>query len=617
MPPPYNPVHGQFAPVGPQVDLTRVCAFQIKEVHDNFLVCRGYDGDSRQFLNEVRVAKPFTLRAKRIVNGEVVNGEEAPSPNPAYTKGDIIYAAKVRSKFRDNPCQPTGETDDDDFPELEAMKTDEEDAISFVDLNVDGRNAATSYSLVVTVRNDGADDWGQWDIVGVQEPFLEADDGDLDPYTTDNPPPPVHGLVYSGARLDEVVNGRTPCVSAGGNAHLGITQEPIKAGEIGRVCIRGATFVLVQEAPSGTSNYAERAWGHVRKDSGRWTVRNGPAGDMRLLQRIHDDPYEDGTYDDQCLYLADLCDVPNRVVIWNLTGAALPPCSIVSKSSGVPHTHKLGATTSSYNVYTYGLCASCAWEIPENGYGYGYRIQQETPVLASWALDAQQPSVGDYCGVAGGDLKTWKGLPGLRVVLRDWYVGGTPPYRAWMIRDPHSAFYAKAGAAPYTVTQLTATACTGDGTIVFDGTEQAGITYPAVQAPFRIPSYQATGFVHARQVNIQANQIVRCTEPPGNIGGDGFYCGEEVLDDPIGTVKLWIGEAGRIPGGWREYDGLQGRFPVGYLSGDADFGIAGGAGGTRSHAHGAAGNAEVGIAVGATETHLPPYRVVRFIERYQ
>jgi hypothetical protein len=101
------------------------------------------------------------------------------------------------------------------------------------------------------------------------------------------------------------------------------------------------------------------------------------------------------------------------------------------------------------------------------------------------------------------------------------------------------------------------------------------------------------------------------------------------LDDPIGTIKLWHGN--NIPSGWQVCDGtngtvdLRGKFPAGFLSGDADFGTVGGSGGAKTHTHTAhgttAGQSGTGITAltatnnHSTTSHLPPYATIKFIER--
>jgi len=98
--------------------------------------------------------------------------------------------------------------------------------------------------------------------------------------------------------------------------------------------------------------------------------------------------------------------------------------------------------------------------------------------------------------------------------------------------------------------------------------------------------------------------------------GDAGY-----MDDPIGTVKLWVGYTYNtqlnIPSGWRELTRLQGRFPVGFKLNDPTFGDLSWTGGSMTHAHSGSGGGSSGGAVAGAANHLPPYQVMVFIERYQ
>ena len=158
--------------------------------------------------------------------------------------------------------------------------------------------------------------------------------------------------------------------------------------------------------------------------------------------------------------------------------------------------------------------------------------------------------------------------------------------------------------------------CFGDpsGTYVFDGTEQGGITWPVVRAAVKFPMVPTAGITAARKPNIQDGQIFSVTAEASEFLADG-----SMFDDPIGTVKLWPASY-PIPSGWREHPGLQGRFPVGLAPGDPDFGTLGNTGGTKTHTHGSTSGTTgtvQGTIPAAAASHLPPYRVVKFIERYQ
>lgn len=63
-PAPYNPLSGEHAPIGRNIDRTRIAMMQVIEAdtHDNYLVCRGYDPDAKKFLHSVNVAKQYPIR---------------------------------------------------------------------------------------------------------------------------------------------------------------------------------------------------------------------------------------------------------------------------------------------------------------------------------------------------------------------------------------------------------------------------------------------------------------------------------------------------------------------------------------------------------------------------
>lgn len=67
-------------------------------------------------------------------------------------------------------------------------------------------------------------------------------------------------------------------------------------------------------------------------------------------------------------------------------------------------------------------------------------------------------------------------------------------------------------------------------------------------------------------------------------------CVSSYMDDKINTVKLWKGDSGSIPSGWRICTDIggndpRGRFVANYKSGDVDFGTLGQIGGARTHTH--------------------------------
>jgi hypothetical protein len=139
--------------------------------------------------------------------------------------------------------------------------------------------------------------------------------------------------------------------------------------------------------------------------------------------------------------------------------------------------------------------------------------------------------------------------------------------------------------------------------------------------------------------NVLLNQVVGyiADAAGANIAAVGY------LDDAIGTVKLWS-KTGTLPAGWVDcapntgasppVQALAGSFPVGLKSGDSDFGTLGNSGNQdrKTHAHNLERDVytppppanSVYVTEGQYETarlnmelcnHLPPWCVVRFIER--
>ena len=111
-------------------------------------------------------------------------------------------------------------------------------------------------------------------------------------------------------------------------------------------------------------------------------------------------------------------------------------------------------------------------------------------------------------------------------------------------------------------------------------------------------------------INIPAGAIFRAKV--NQYEGFFFACDESVYDDPIGTVKLWISTA-PIPPGWQSWNICRAGFRLGILLGTPISVRFSARRWRRSHPSGS------GIAGGSglvAVSHLPPYRVVKFIERY-
>ena len=66
MPPPYDPFIGQTAGLPGAKDLTRVALFQVieEDTHDNYLVCRGFDPETKRLYDSINIAKPYAVRGE-------------------------------------------------------------------------------------------------------------------------------------------------------------------------------------------------------------------------------------------------------------------------------------------------------------------------------------------------------------------------------------------------------------------------------------------------------------------------------------------------------------------------------------------------------------------------
>lgn len=165
----YNPQTGTFAPLGVPGIKSRVALMQVLEIHDDYLVCRGFDPEDNRFYNAVAVAKPYLLQ-KTPWDGRELTLPEGTLPDtvvtydypeggnpwrtatydngtveqqnisPPWFVGDVIAAVKPRSKLGDTPGTPTivAETDELDL-EWGILYDESNKPIHWMDLNVGGR----------------------------------------------------------------------------------------------------------------------------------------------------------------------------------------------------------------------------------------------------------------------------------------------------------------------------------------------------------------------------------------------------------------------------------------------------------------------------------------------
>ncbi len=94
-PAPYDPRKGRYARVGVEGILSRVAMMQVvgddetvanEDTHDNYVLCRGYDPETRKFYHSVACGKPYGLRGT----------------NP-YQLAEVIPAIKVMTRIGETP----------------------------------------------------------------------------------------------------------------------------------------------------------------------------------------------------------------------------------------------------------------------------------------------------------------------------------------------------------------------------------------------------------------------------------------------------------------------------------------------------------------------------------
>jgi hypothetical protein len=455
------------------------------------------------------------------------------------------------------------------------------------------------YSQIVDVTNYGSDDWRQWDIICVASP-QGVPTGNPPDFTGWNPASWFSGASFVGYRLDENAVGIPTIDWWHKRTHiLGVTQEPIARGATGSVCIRGITPALHQA--HSIANADEDIWLYVAKVSGRWTFRLGRNGDARLLKYISKSAYSSGDLP----VLVDLCEIPNHRVVGGAAASSTPANTFLADITPTDTTQLWDPTVTWY--------ASPGWTTPAGSPIWLREITEEWPVL----LRTTYPGYGPAGPVLNsGTIEVRPLLPGLCVT-------GFPIYDdssdlEWCVRDLITPFWVRADGAWTLSGGLHAYLY--DFIQVYDGGVHNGVTYPLVRPTvnFRWSPAQNFNPPPPKNPNVQDQQVFRCVLDPGYARGESVLAYDDMMDDPIGTVKMWISN-GTIPPGWREYTGLQGRFPVGYKAGDSDFGTFNNDGGAKTHSHGtgSTAGASSGASAGVAASHLPPYHVLIFIERYQ
>ncbi|MGD9645213.1 MAG: hypothetical protein AB7U73_05840 [Pirellulales bacterium] len=188
---------------------------------------------------------------------------------------------------------------------------------------------------------------------------------------------------------------------------------------------------------------------------------------------------------------------------------------------------------------------------------------------------ADAPAVGQTWGAEDGAWALKKGHRGYRVI------GGPLDDRVEIVRDDAAELLWATATATWTrVAGSNASyvdchrARDKEGTLELDGGGNP------IDVRVYLPSDDA-GKVHP---NVRAGQTIAYTV---DAAGVPFSLDAKVADDPIGTVKMWVGNIATLRGGWRELSAMRGRFPVGVGPGDAyyDPSVLGAADGTSHHTH--------------------------------
>jgi hypothetical protein len=129
---PFNPITGEYSPIGRHGILSRCAMMQVigddetvanQDKHENYVICRGYDPESKHFLDSVPVAKPYGTRGSF-----------------PYKLAEVYPAIKPRTALGDTPMvAETTEGHPADLDEaLDILKDDDDNHISWLLLDPGG-----------------------------------------------------------------------------------------------------------------------------------------------------------------------------------------------------------------------------------------------------------------------------------------------------------------------------------------------------------------------------------------------------------------------------------------------------------------------------------------------
>lgn len=380
--------------------------------------------------------------------------------------------------------------------------------------------------LVVSVANQSATDWDIWQPVGVLVPPEVASEN-LVSYS---------GKPYfDGYVLDDPAMYSTTLPTF----MLGVTQEPIPAGSMGRVCVRGLTNALIWDIEKGqlvAQEYPSRDYAMVEKHvDGRWAFRWAPDGDGKVvgfIRGVAGQPptyYQDGTYNDCLMVLIDLqSDYVARFLAPN---QFWPEYSLVPGSAywlyGVPDpSSDQTAFATRTNLELYGMPG---WDVPSSASVHWVPCRRIVPGrLYCLRYDMAE-------GGLEGD-KWWPGFSGLEASTSQHFLQGDPR----RYDQPWFYWYRYTGAA-----RKFNVLVKGDYAYIrgywnneLDGRTWAGVKYPTVRLPLEslaVPGSRSYNMPWAQDA--WGDWVQQAT---GTVVDNAYFRPDpKYLDEPFGRVASW------------------------------------------------------------------------------
>jgi hypothetical protein len=155
---PYDPVSGEYSPIGVPTEKIHIAMFQVIEAdtHDNYIVCRGYDPTLRKFLNSINVAKPYDQRG---AFGYVV-GHVFPAAIPITRLGETSGVSETTIGCPADLNEAIEILLDDDSNPVRWLDISSGGVIRVISGVLDGAlDAGGSATMSIWELNDGETDW--------------------------------------------------------------------------------------------------------------------------------------------------------------------------------------------------------------------------------------------------------------------------------------------------------------------------------------------------------------------------------------------------------------------------------------------------------------------------